>query len=451
MTGAVQLADAPHRQAVQRRTIGTLVAMQASGNAAIASVIAVATLLAADLLGSDTLAGLAAAMLTCGAALVAVPLAQHMRRRGRRPGLVVAYAVAAGGATLAAAAGEARLFPLFVVGMFLIGVGQAANLAGRYVAADLALPERRARAISIVVWTGTLGAVFGPTFATLEKDAAASAGLNRLVGPLLFGVAYFLVAGAVVWTCMRPDPLVVAGGLAATDEPRVRRVTQARAAFAVIRQSAGARLGLVAMVVSQTCMVAVMTMTPLHMKDHGQADLSALVIAVHILGMYGLAPLVGVTADRVGRIRVIQVGAGDPRCRHADLGAGRLPRRAHLRRSVPARAGLELRADRRQHAAHRIRRRPRAGVGPRCRRPGDGGLRRVGCARQRADQGATRLPHPGRCRHDRRHRAARRRHHLRPAPGDVHRRLRPGSPRPVTRRAPGARQSGVSWRGIMRW
>ncbi|HET9600480.1 MAG TPA: MFS transporter [Acidimicrobiales bacterium] len=317
MTGAAQLADAPHRQAVQRRTIGTLVAMQASGNAAIASVIAVATLLAADLLGSDTLAGLAAAMLTCGAALVAVPLAQHMRRRGRRPGLVVAYAVAAGGATLAAAAGEARLFPLFVIGMFLIGVGQAANLAGRYVAADLALPERRARAISIVVWTGTLGAVFGPTFATLEKDAAASAGLNRLVGPLLFGVAYFLVAGAVVWTCMRPDPLVVAGGLAAADEPRVRRVTQARAAFAVIRQSAGARLGLVAMVVSQTCMVAVMTMTPLHMKDHGQADLSALVIAVHILGMYGLAPLVGVTADRVGRIRVIQVGA-------AILGAGTL-------------------------------------------------------------------------------------------------------------------------------
>ena len=317
MTGAVQLADAPHRQAVQRRTIGTLVAMQASGNAAIASVIAVATLLAADLLGSDTLAGLASAMLTCGAALVAVPLAQHMRRRGRRPGLVIAYAVAAGGATLAAAAGEAQLFPLFVIGMFLIGVGQAANLAGRYVAADLALPERRARAISIVVWTGTLGAVFGPTFATLEKNAAASAGLNRLVGPLLFGVAYFLVAGAVVWTCMRPDPLVVAGGLAAADEPRVRRVTQARAAFAVIRQSAGARLGLVAMVVSQTCMVAVMTMTPLHMKDHGQADLSALVIAVHILGMYGLAPLVGVTADRIGRIRVIQVGA-------AILGAGTL-------------------------------------------------------------------------------------------------------------------------------
>ena len=47
------------------------------------------------------------------------------------------------------------------------------------------------------------------------------------------------------------------------------------------------------MVISQTTMVAVMTMTPLHMKDHGQADLSAFVIALHIVGMYGLAPLVG--------------------------------------------------------------------------------------------------------------------------------------------------------------
>ena len=297
------------REAVQRRTIGTLVGMQASGNAAIASVVAVSTLLASDLLGSDTLAGLGSAMLTAGAALVAVPLAQHMRRRGRRPGLVMAYAAATVGAMVAAAGGQAQVFPLFVVGMFLIGIGQAGNLAGRYVAADLARPDRRASAISIVVWTGTLGAVFGPTFATAEKNAAGSAGLNRSIGPLLFAVGYFAVAGLVVWIFMRPDPLVLAGGLAAHDEPRVRRLDQARAAFVVIRRYAGARLGLIAMVISQTAMVAVMTMTPLHMKDHGQADLSAFVIAFHIVGMYGLAPIVGFVADRAGRIRVIQGGA----------------------------------------------------------------------------------------------------------------------------------------------
>jgi MFS family permease len=302
-------ADQAQRDAVQRRTIRTLVGMQAAGNAAIASVVAVSSLLASDLLGGDTLAGFGGATLTAGAAFVAVPLAQHMRRHGRRPGLVIAYSVAVVGSVAAAIAGQVGWFPLFLLGTFLIGTGQGANLAGRYAAADLARPEHRARAISVVVWTGTLGAVLGPTLATAEKNAAGSAGFNRLIGPLLFGAGYFLLAAVLVWALMRPDPLVVAGGLASADEPKVKRFAQAHDAFGVIRRSAGARLGLLAMVISQTSMVAVMTMTPLHMKDHGQSDLSALVIAFHIVGMYGLAPLVGIAADRVGRVRVIEIGA----------------------------------------------------------------------------------------------------------------------------------------------
>jgi MFS family permease len=45
------------------------------------------------------------------------------------------------------------------------------------------------------------------------------------------------------------------------------------------------------------------------MADHDHGDLSALVIAVHIVGMFGLAPLVGRFVDRVGTIRAIQYGA----------------------------------------------------------------------------------------------------------------------------------------------
>jgi len=61
--------------------------------------------------------------------------------------------------------------------------------------------------------------------------------------------------------------------------------------------------------VSQTAMVAVMTMTPSHMKDHGQADLSAFVIALHIAGMYAFAPFVGRFVGRVGQVRAIMTGA----------------------------------------------------------------------------------------------------------------------------------------------
>ena len=59
------------------------------------------------------------------------------------------------------------------------------------------------------------------------------------------------------------------------------------------------QLGLASMITVQAAMVAVMTMTPPHMRDHHQAGSSAYVIAVHIAGMYGLAPWVGRFVERI--------------------------------------------------------------------------------------------------------------------------------------------------------
>src|SRR4029079_10564469 len=71
----------------------------------------------------------------------------------------------------------------------------------------------------------------------------------------------------------------------------------------------GSCVSRVCMASLKAAMVGVMTMTPPHMKDHGQADLSAVVIAFHILGMYGLAPWVGGYVRRVGAVRAIEVGS----------------------------------------------------------------------------------------------------------------------------------------------
>lgn len=303
-------ATGPDVEAVQRRTLSTLMAGQALGGASVSSAFAVAGLLAADILDSDTLAGVASAMLTLGAAVASVPLARLMRRKGRRPGLQLFYLIGMVGAGLTALAGQIRLFPLLAVGMFLFGSGQAANLQGRYVAADLAPADRRARAISTVVWVGTLGAVFGPVLSAPEKALGEAIGLDRLVGPILFAAGFYALASVNVAVRLRPDPLEVAGGIDPVGTARTPVLRQLRSSLAVIGARPRARLALVAMVVSQACMVAVMTMTPLHMKDHGHADLSALVIAFHIVGMYGLAPVVGRYADRRGRLVAIVTGAG---------------------------------------------------------------------------------------------------------------------------------------------
>jgi MFS family permease len=296
------------REELQRRTLRSLRIAQVPGQAAVAGMVAVVSLLASDLLGSDRLAGMGSASFTVGAAFTAIPLAAFMRRRGRRVGLTRALLIGAIGASIAATGGQLRWFPLFVIGMVAFGAGQAATLQQRYVAADLAEPEKQGASIAAIVWVGALGAALGPLLTPFEKAVAERVGLDALVGPFVFAAIFFLVAATVVWMRLRPDPLEVIGGLDPHAE-RTRLLRVVRSSSSVIWTSPGARLGIAAMAASQAAMVGVMTMTPPHMKDHGHADLSAFVIALHIVGMYGLAPLVGRFVDRSGPIRAIQVGA----------------------------------------------------------------------------------------------------------------------------------------------
>lgn len=305
MTAALTAAE---QEALQRRTLNVLRVGVVPAQAAVAGVVAVVSLLGKDLLDSDRLAGLGSAAFTTGSAIIAIPLAARMKRHGRRSGLVMALALGVLGSAIAATGGQLRMFWLFIVGMTVFGFAQAASLQARYVAADLAQEHERATAIGAIVWFGTLGAVFGPLLTPWEKRAGERLGLDEFIGPYLFAGALFAVSAIVYWWFLRPDPLVAIGG---TDPHAVRSrpLRQLRASYVVIRESPGAVLGLVAMAASQAAMVGVMTMTPPHMKDHDHADLSAVVIAVHIFGMYGLAPVVSRYVNRVGSIRAIETGA----------------------------------------------------------------------------------------------------------------------------------------------
>jgi MFS family permease len=294
--------------ALQRRTLNVLRVAVVPGQAAVAGVVAVVSLLGKDMLGSDRLAGMGSAAFTLGSAIIAVPLAAMMRRRGRRPALVTALTLGMLGSVVAATGGQLRWFWLFIVGMTIFGCGQAATLQARYVAADLAPPEAQATAIGAIVWIGTLGAVFGPIFTPFQKTVGTWFGLDEFIGPYVFAGCLFGLGALVYWRLLRPDPLVVAGGTDLHAE-RIRPLVQVRRSYGVIRSSPGAMLGIAAMAASQAAMVGVMTMTPPHMKDHGHTDLSAYVIAVHIFGMFGLAPWVGRFVTRVGAVRAIQAGA----------------------------------------------------------------------------------------------------------------------------------------------
>lgn len=302
------VAPAIDQAALQRRTVRVLVLTQAVGAVGITIGIATASLLARDISGSESQAGLAQTSQVLGAAVAAYLLGRVMARRGRRAGLTTGYLLGAAGALLAVVAGAVGSMPLLLLGALLLGSTTAANSGARYAATDLAEAHHRGRALSVVVWATTVGAVAGPNLTGPAAALARALDLPELTGPFALGAIAMLLAALVVGTLLRPDPLLTARALAGADagEPAGTSWGRVRAALVERPVLVAAVLGLVG---SHAAMVAVMVMTPLHM-EHGGAELRIIgvVISVHVLGMFAFSPVVGWLCDRLGRAAVLGTG-----------------------------------------------------------------------------------------------------------------------------------------------
>lgn len=309
MTKTREIPASDDIAALQRRVLRVLTVGQVVGAAALASAVTVGAFVVQDSLGAETpWSGIATATVTTGTAFMSQALSRLMRRRGRRHGLQLGYGLAVVGALIAAVGAETGWLPVFLVGLFVYGNGQASNLLARYAATDLAMPDERSRAMSRVVFASTFGAVLGPVLIGPAEQAGEQwLGLDTYTGPWLFSSVFFLLAMINTAVRLRPDPLVIAGGLATAAgrkaTPPIAQVVR------VILAHPRARVALLAMMISQATMVAVMTMTPVHMKLNGHERLSQYVVSAHIAGMYAFAPLVGRYADRRGRLPAIRLGA----------------------------------------------------------------------------------------------------------------------------------------------
>ncbi|MGC5627608.1 MFS transporter [Georgenia sp. Z1344] len=341
----------------RRRTLATLSLGQVLGNLGAGAAPSIGVLLASAVVESEAWAGVARSATTIGAAIAAVPLGTLALRWGRRGALASAYAAAAVGAGLLVLAAVVSSTALLVVGMMLVGCGAAANFQMRFAAADLAESDRRGRSIALVVWVGTIGSVLGPNLGLPGEALEARWGLPEYTGAFVIGGALMAVAALALLVLLRPDPLLLSirlrdartastrssAGAPSTDPRQIdsrpvdehdddtrhvtapaelpadepapappadpARRTTVRAALRLVRDVPRARFALTAQVLAHLVMVSIMTMTPIHLDHHG-ADIGVvgLVISVHVLGMFGLAPLVGRASDRLGPVPVILGG-----------------------------------------------------------------------------------------------------------------------------------------------
>lgn len=334
---------------VQRRTVLLLSAAQVFGGIGTGATVSIGSILAVELSGSSAWAGAVATVMTLGAALAALPLAALADRRGRRVGQVTGLSAALAGAVLIVLSVVSGLFVLLVLGAAGIGVGTAASLQARFAAVDLAHPEHRGRALSAVVWAVTVGAVAGPNLIQPGAVVGQALGLPPVAGPFVISAAGLLLASALLYFGLRPDPLLLArelasrpGGDVETGAPQPGTIppvmNQPAAAvlgkapggslvrgLRAIRQSKAAVLALSAVVGANAVMVGVMSMTPLHLQElmtgpgashAGHADsgdvlvIIGFTISLHIAGMFALSPVMGWLTDKVGRTETIILGYG---------------------------------------------------------------------------------------------------------------------------------------------
>ncbi|MBX0352597.1 MFS transporter [Bacillus toyonensis] len=288
------------QQKLYKRTLIIVSISQMFGGAGLAAGITVGALLAQQMLGTDAYAGLPAAMFTMGSAVAAFFVGKLSQKYGRRIGLATGFIVGGLGAIGVVLAALTNSIILLLVSLLIYGAGTATNLQARYAGTDLADKRQRATAISITMVMTTFGAVAGPNLVGVMGDFAHSIGIPNLAGPFILSAAAFILAGLILFIMLRPDPLIIANIIETYKREHTYKgqpVTEE-----VKENKRGITVGAIVMILTQIVMVAIMTMTPVHMGHHGHG-LSAvgLVIGFHVGAMYLPSLVTGMLIDKIGR------------------------------------------------------------------------------------------------------------------------------------------------------
>ncbi len=283
-----------------KRTLLMVSISQIFGGAGLAAGVTVGALLAQQMLGTDAFTGLPASLFTLGSAGAALIVGRLSQRFGRRIGLAAGFFTGGLGAIGIVIAAMTNSIILLFASLLIYGAGTATNLQARYAGTDLANNKQRAKAISIAMVSTTFGAVAGPNLVGPMGKFAVSIGVPALAGPFILSATAFILAGLFLFIMLNPDPLILAKIIESNKTQKVDVVHSTH--IENMKAKRGIAVGATTMVLTQIVMVAIMTMTPIHMKHHGHGlNEVGIVIAFHIGSMYLPSLITGILVDKIGR------------------------------------------------------------------------------------------------------------------------------------------------------
>ena len=246
-------------------------------------------LLATELAGDESVAGLPFGAVVAGSAAGAALVAGLTPRLGRGRALAVGYGIGVLGAAAIIAGAVGGQLPIVLAGSLLLGPANASVFLTRYAGADLAGPTRRGGGLGAILFATALGAVLAPNLLGPSGVLAERIGLSPYAGLYLVALVAFGL-GAVILAPAR-----------AARTPALRIATP---------MTRTARIGIVVLGAANLAMVGVMAVAPVHLASHGH-DLGfiGLAISVHVAGMLAPSPATGWLSDRIGPGAVAAGGA----------------------------------------------------------------------------------------------------------------------------------------------
>lgn len=276
-----------------RRNVGLLAVCQALLMTNNATLIAINGLAGLALAPRAALATLPVTFWVIGGALATMLASLHMKRVGRQRGLSAGMLWGIAGALICAGAVWAQNFWVLCFGALVYGVYNAYGQYYRFAAADVASPDFKSTAISLVLAGGLVGGILGPTTSRFTVDLLQPRFTGAYLALIGFALATLLLLRFI--RIPMPDARVQA----APGRPLWQIAAQPKFIVAVLASA-----------VSYGVMNFLMTSTPIAMGvcGHPYGD-AAFVISSHVVAMYAPSFVTGRLIKRFGVLQVMFAGA----------------------------------------------------------------------------------------------------------------------------------------------